>query len=331
MPNNNNPTNLFALVDDDDVPIRRIPLTVALNVELAEFFAEQQTALLADKQAIEFTGSYNVDEGEIFTIADYPLSPIIAQAIGNPLTCPVLDLNTETHRIKALFSGTWSAANKTVNFQVFDAGKLLKRGFTLIGSGDTYKKLEVPGLILHDKLTAHFHNGTLYFKSYHNTKRFLDLAVYYREATDTDLDAFAATELFVFEGEASFKVQADSMIRKKIALLQKNEVLKDITVIDIQTVANNFNGELPVEHHINITINDDGKLVIPEDKRQLKELIRFLDEDYVTAPLTKRKCLTNSKQYLWVIALYILYKPIMTFFRDQKGYFLTYFFILVSV
>ena len=67
---------------------------------------------------------------------------------------------------------------------------------------------------------------------------------------------------------------------------------------DMQTIANNFNQELPEEHHIHIAVNDDGKLVIPEDKKQLKELIRFLDEDYVTAPLTKRKCLTNSKKYL---------------------------------
>lgn len=298
MLNNNNPSNLFALVDDNDAPIRRIPLTAALNTELAQLFAEQQAALLGNKQAIAFTGSYNVDEGEIFTLADYPLPPAIGQAIGNPLTCPVLNLNTETHRIKALFSGTWTAANKLVNFQVFDAGKLLKRGFTLIGSGDTYKKLEEPGLMLQDKLTAHFHNGTLYFSSYHNTKRFLDLADYYREATDNDLDDFAATDLFVFEDQAGFKEQADSIIRKKIALLQKNEVLKDLTVADIQTVANNFNAELPEEHRITIMINDDGKLVIPEDKKQLKELIRFLDEDYVTAPLSKRKCLTNSKQYL---------------------------------
>lgn len=301
MPNNNT-SNLFALVDDEDAPIRRIPLTAALNAELAQLFAEQQAALLNDRQPIAFTGSYNVDEGEIFTIADYPMPPAIGQAIGNPLTCPVLNLNTETNRIKALFSGTWTAANKTVNFQVFDAGKLLSNRWTLIGlpiqAGDTYKRLEEPGLILQEKLTAHFHNGTLFFSSYHNTKRLLDLADYYREATDTDLDDFAATDLFAFEDEASFKEQADSIIRKKIALLQKNEVLKDLTVADIQTIANNFNAELPEEHHIGITVNDDGKLVIPEDKKQMKELIRFLDEDYVTAPLTKRKCLTNSKQYL---------------------------------
>lgn len=302
MPNNNNPSNLFALVDDEEAPIRRIPLTAALNTELAQLFAAQQVALVGDKQPIVFTGSYNVDESEIFTIDDYPLPTAIGQAIGNPLTCPVLNLDTENDtqspRIKALFIGSWTAAEKAVNFQVFDTGKLLKRGFTLIGSGDTYKKLQEPGLMLQDKLTAHFSNGTLHFTSYHNTKRFLDLADYYREATDTDLDEFAATELFAFEDEASFKDQADSIIRKKIALLQKNEVLKNITVTDIQTVASNFNAELPEEHHISITVNDDGKLVIPEDKKQLKELIRFLDEDYVTAPLTKRKCLTNSKQYL---------------------------------
>lgn len=298
MPDNDHLTNLFALVDEDAAPIRRIPLTAALNTELAQLFAKQQAALIGDKQPIAFTGSYNVDAGEIFTLPDYPLPPVIGQAIGNPLTCPVLNLNTETHRIKALFSGTWSATAKTVNFQIFDASKLLKRGFTLIGSGDIYKKLEEPGLMLQDKLTAHYHNGALYFSSYHNTKRFLDLADYYREATDTDLDGFAAIELFAFEDEAGFKAQADSIIRKKIALLQKNEILKDITVTDIQTVANNFNAELPEEHHINITVNAEGKLVIPDDKKQLKELIRFLDEDYVTAPLTKRKCLTNSKQYL---------------------------------
>lgn len=297
MPNNNN-ANLFALVEDEQTPVRRIPLTANLSAELAQFFAAQQSNLLNEKQEIEFTGSYNVDQGEIFTIDDYPLIPAIGQVISNPLTCQMLNLNDESHRIKALFTGRWTSANKSVNFQVFDAGKLLSRGFTLVGSGDTYKKLEEPGLILQDKLTAHFNNGTLYFSSYHNTKRFLDLGDYYREATDTDLDKFAAAELFAFEDQASFKDHADSIIRKKIALLQKNRVLENLSVTDIQTVVANFNQELPEEHHITINVTEDGKLLIPKDKKELKELIRFLDEDYVTAPLTKRKCLTNSKTYL---------------------------------
>jgi len=43
---------------------------------------------------------------------------------------------------------------------------------------------------------------------------------------------------------------------------------------------------------------NNGKLIIPQDKKELKELFRFLDEDYVTAPLTQRRCLINSKKYL---------------------------------
>jgi hypothetical protein len=300
--NQNQCANLFALVDDGDAPIRRIPLTAVLNEELSQLFAEQQLALLGEKRPIPFNGSYNVDEDEIFTIADYPLLPAFGQAISNPLICQILNLNTEKHRIKALFSGLWNATSKVVNFQVFDTGKLLSNRWTLIGipihAEDTYKRLEEPGLILQDKITAHYNNSILHFTSYHNTKRILDLTDYYREATDNDLDAFADIELFAFENVDKFKDDADSFIRKKIALLQKNNVLENITVVDIQNVVNNFNAELPKEHHISINVDEGGKLVMPSDKKQFKELIRFLDEDYVTAPLTKRKCLTNSKQYL---------------------------------
>ena len=195
------------------------------------------------------------------------------------------------------FTGHWIHQEQYVSFQVFDAGKLLSKGWTLIGSGDTYKKLEEPGLVLQDKLTAHYTNGNLLFISYHNTKRFLDLSEYYTAATDTDLDTFAENELFEFEDQDTFKGNADSIIRKKIALLQKNNVLDNLSIDDIETVANDLNQHVAEEHKINITSNN-GKLVIPKDKKQLKELIRFLDEDYVTAPLTKRRCLTNSKQYL---------------------------------
>ncbi len=294
----NNISNLFVILDDEQTPIRRIPLTEAFRQELGEFFALQQQDFTTDKQEIEFAGSYNVGIGEVFTIENYPISNVITTALANPLNNPILDLTEETHRIKALFTGCWSAQEQRVSFQVFDAGKLLSKGWTLIGTGDTYKKLEEPGLVLQGKLTAHYQDGTLLFVSYHNTKRFLDLSDYYKEATNADLDDFASSDLFEFENKDLFKEDADSIIRKKVALLQKNKVLDDISVNDIQTVATNFNQELPEEYHITINVSENGKLIIPEDKKQLKELLRFLDEDYVTAPLTKRKCLTNSKKYL---------------------------------
>ena len=297
MPNNSDISNLFAILADEQTPIRRIPLTEEFRQELGAFFKQQEHDFIADKQRIEYTGSYNVDIGEIFNIENYPLPETISNALTNPLNNPVLDLKEETHRIKALFTGYWTAQEQRVSFQVFDAGKLLSKGWTLIGTGDAYKKLEEPGLVLQEKLTAYYQDGTLLFVSYHNTKRFLDLSEYYTAATDTDLDTFSENDLFEFEDKDSFKGNADSVIRKKIALLQKNHVMDNLSINDIETVANDFNQHVAEEHKIDIAINN-GKLVIPQDKSQLKELIRFLDEDYVTAPLTKRRCLTNSKKYL---------------------------------
>jgi len=296
MPNET--SNIFAIVDDEQTPIRRIPLTGNLQSQIKSFFDAQTETFITDKQEIEFTGSYNVDIGELFFVPDFPIPENFSAAIQNPLNNPVLNLNQETHRIKALFSGVWNQNKKQISFQVFDSGKVLSKGITLLNSGDTFKKLEDPGLILQDKLTAHYQDGKLLFTSYHNTKRFIDLSQYYEAATDTDLEDFADSELFEFEDESSFMTNADSVVRKKIALLQQNHVLDDLSVNDIKTVSDDFNQHVADEHKIDITINDDGKLVIPKDKQQLKELIRFLDEDYVTAPLTKRRCLTNSKKYL---------------------------------
>ena len=87
------------------------------------------------------------------------------------------------------------------------------------------------------------------------------------------------------------------MPRSEKKFLFSDSLLDNLSINDIETVANDLNQHVAEEHKINIAINN-GKLVIPKDKKQLKELIRFLDEDYVTAPLTKRRCLTNSKQYL---------------------------------
>ena len=111
MPDN---INLFALVEDEQAPIRRIPLTADLGIELAQFFARQQSDFLDNKQRIEFSGSYNVDGSEIFTITDYPLPEFIGNALSNPLPYQMLNLSEETHRIKALFTGNWSNASASI-------------------------------------------------------------------------------------------------------------------------------------------------------------------------------------------------------------------------
>lgn len=282
--------NLFALVNDKDDPVRRIPLSRDLQSEITDFLSEQIRNFHTGQHEIDFSGSYNADEGEIFRIREYPLDNNIVDAIENPLERDVLNLREIKHRIVALFTGSWSNNGKLIGFQSFDPRKIISKGFTIINSGDTYTKLEDPGITLQDKLTALYDGTDLLFYSYHNTRHFVDLSDYYREATDADLKNFASNRSLFVEDANLFMQNADLIIRKKIALLQKNRVLGKVAVKDIRTSAKQFG--------LDIEIKNGKKLVLPSDKNELMNVLRFLDEDYFNTVLTKRKCLTNSKEYL---------------------------------
>lgn len=280
--------NILAIVDDANSPIRRIPLTGSIQNEVSEFFLRQKENFCVDKEKVDFTGSYNVDIGEVFRISDYSIEEELTNPLQNPLSYDILNLREESLRIMALLAGEWND-EKYICFQVFDSRKVLGKGFTLIHSQNTYTKLQDPGIILQDKLTALFEEDELLFYSYYNTRRFLDLSNYYKEATDSDLDAFVDNDLFEVENKDLFKYNSDSIIRKKIALLQKNNVLGNLGIDDIRRTAQEYGVSINIEN---------SKIVIPDNRKELKKFIRFLDEDYFTAPLTKRKCITNSKQYL---------------------------------
>ncbi|MGD8499575.1 MAG: DUF4868 domain-containing protein [Phycisphaerales bacterium] len=281
--------NLFAMLEGQEDAVRRIPLSGDLQDEITEFIQEQKSSFHTDQSKVHFSGTYNAEVGEIFTITDYPLRKEVIEAVQNPLNFDILNLREQTRRIVALCAGKWTNKEKYICFQVLDARRIISKGFTILNSGNTYTKLGDPGLTLQDKLTALYQGNELLFYSYYNTRRFLDLNDYYREATDTDLEDFVTRPLFYVENQQIFMENADSMVRKKVALLQKNNVLRRVTTKDIQQAAR--------EYGIKVDTKGD-QIVIPSDKKELKELLRFLDEDYFTATLTKRHCLTNSKKYL---------------------------------
>lgn len=282
--------NLFALVTDKEKPVRRIPLSGGLQSEITAFLAAQKKSFYTKEHKVDFSGSYNADEGEVFRIKDFPLDEKISTAIQNPLGLEILDLRHEKSSIVALFTGKWSSGSNFVGFQAFDSRRILSKGFTILNSGDVFTRLEDPGLTLADKLTALFEGNEFLFYSYHNTRHFVDLSKYYKEATDTDLEKFASDKSLRVADRAEFIKNADSLVRKKIALLQRNKVLRKVTVPEIITAAKEFDLDIETEN--------GNKIVIPADTRQLKNILRFLDEDYFTTVLTRRKCLTNSKEYL---------------------------------
>jgi hypothetical protein len=283
--------NLIAILKNGES--KRIVASGNLQDEITSYFEDIASGFNRDKEPVSFDGRYNVSEDEIFVIDDFPIDDNITEAIQNPLTMDILSLNQDSKDVQAIYCGDWNNTEKTIYFQTFDTRKILAKKLTLINSGNTYTRLNDPGIIIDGKIDVLYKNGKLFFYSYHNARRILDLSSYYREATDQDLNTFSEVDMFDFEDKDWFIENSDSTIRKKIALLQRNEVLSNSSIKEIEKEA----------QRLSITISFTGtgsakKLRFPKDKKQVKEIIRFLDEDYFISSLTKKKCLTNSKRYL---------------------------------
>jgi hypothetical protein len=281
--------NLFAILNDPQ-SIKRIPLTADVQTEVIRYLTRQKEIFIDPEcEQIEFTGDYTAEVGEIYKIPNYEMSDDILAAINNPISCGVLNLNDENISLKCLFFGPRVENNGYIAFQVFDSRRILKRGVTLINSRETYSKLEEPGMTLQDRITALFVDGNLYFISYANTRKFLSLTEYYREATDAEIDEFIDNEMFLITNRELFKTNSNQIVRKRIALLKRNSVLDNVTIPNIRRVGR--------EYGVAINIRE-GKIVLPTSRKEIKELVKLLDEDYFTAPLTGRKCTTNSKRYI---------------------------------
>ena len=282
--------NFFAIVDEPTDRLKRIQTVQGLQGELSEFFDGQIDEFKADKEEIDFTEGYSPSTGEISFIENYQLADDIVQALENPLNVSLLNLPADSEeKIRGVFGGIWSPQKKLAFFQVFDSRRALAKKWTILSSGQTFSKLDKGGLILDKKLVALVEEGKLYFESFFFARRILKLDTFFREATDLEIDLFISSPIFEVGDAEKIKKVSDSFIRKKIAVLTKNNTLSNLTVPQIQTAAQRYNVSVQ---------SSNGKILFPEERREIKELLRVVDEDYFTTAITQRKCITNSKKVL---------------------------------
>jgi hypothetical protein len=221
--------NLIALMKNGES--KRIVTSGDLQTEITKYFEEIGSSFKEGKEIIPFDGSYTVGDDEIFIIEDFPIDDRVSESIQNPLTLDILDVKQDCKEVQAIYCGECKPSNKVIHFQTFDTRKVLAQKFTLINSSNTYSRLNDPGIILGSKIDVQFVDGNIYFLSYHNARRVLDLSQYYKEATDQDLESFSEDDLFEFEDKDWFIENSDSTIRKKVALLQKNNVLSKLMIL----------------------------------------------------------------------------------------------------
>ena len=143
------------------------------------------------------------------------------------------------------------------------------------------------GIGISDSVDVVFLESDLHFSSYYFARQIFDLSEYYRSATDTEVNSFTQNSILELSNSENFAIMADTWVRRKIALINDSGVLRNNSVSRIKELADVC--ELEIE------INND-KILIPYDKKKLKEILGFLDEEIYKGVFTNETYVTNSKR-----------------------------------
>ncbi|EPD7810990.1 Kiwa anti-phage protein KwaB-like domain-containing protein [Escherichia coli] len=291
---------LFAITDSE-IPTRiiKIDIDAPAQTVVENLFRTQRSEFInEDIEEIEFCASYNVQDGEIFSINPFDDEIGIINAIERPDAVPVWDPDdVSVHYFKALFTGEpASNGNPTqVWLQCFDRRQIInneKSFFQVVTQpGNRFSVSTRPGFSLSDRLTAILVGDKLLFKSFFMLRRFFNMEEYFNEATREDLGNFIGNDIFHVENAEDFMMFADSAIKKKVSLIISSGILNDQPIENLIECAQKIGYQLGITN-----VNGDNKITMPNSKREVKQLLYFLDQGYFNSIITNELMLTNSKR-----------------------------------
>ncbi|EAS1562079.1 DUF4868 domain-containing protein [Salmonella enterica] len=291
---------LFAITDSE-IPTRiiKIDIDAPAQTVVENLFRTQRSEFInEDIEEIEFCAYYNVQDGEIFSINPFDDEIGIINAIERPDAVPVWDPDdVSVHYFKALFTGEpASNGNPTqVWLQCFDRRQIInneKSFFQVVTQpGNRFSVSTRPGFSLSDRLTAILVGDKLLFKSFFMLRRFFNMEEYFNEATREDLDNFIGNDIFHVENAEDFMMFADSAIKKKVSLIISSGILNDQPIENLIECAQKIGYQLGITN-----VNGDNKITMPNSKREVKQLLYFLDQGYFNSIITNELMLTNSKR-----------------------------------
>jgi len=285
--------DFFAIVGGQQQGVYRMNIDQALQDQLSTMFQEQAQSLLDESlEVVPFEReNFHPDETEVLQIAPFDLPELIFAPTENAVGWSVLPRDDDLlARVYCVFG--YDAENDRIVFQVIPrAQRLNSSGFSLIISNDTFNRLTSPGLVLGTSCHAVYERGSLRFRSMWWTKQILDISSYYRAATEADIERFAAMGNVAVEDIVSLKERSGQWVRTRVAYILDSGVLTNFSIDDLRQKANEFGVNLEA-------VEDQGisKLVIPQDPKALRSVLKFLEEEYYAGPITGVAYEANSKR-----------------------------------
>lgn len=290
---------LFALMDSNvATKILRIELDSNASSMVNTIFNDQKLHFESHHSTVlNFYAGYTPSYSECFKLSNFNESAALIDAVTRNTAIPVWDPKViDVNHIKALFVGIASPQNNNlIAIQTFNKKQILdtSKSFVmkLIGSANTFSKADNVGFNLDDKLVAIINGSDIFFRSFFKLRSIFDMSNYFAEATDQEVNDFAMHS--VFEVPLGFKLDtvADTVIRTKVTLINKSGTLNNQTILKLKRAAKKIN--FPLQTNI---VSGVEKIVMPQEKKAIKALLDFLDEDIFTSEITQTIYKSNSKR-----------------------------------
>ena len=284
---------LFALTEDDITPdVVKICLDKKTSDTVNQIFEKMIAAFYEiSPDPMDYSADYKLDKNEHFIIPSFKQHIPLGEALISPKAITALDINDiGLDKIKALFTG--STDGQRIYIQKFDKGQVITatNSFFFFDNTKTFSAPEHNGLTIGPKLTAIIDSNTLLFRNFNNLRRIFNMDEYYRSATNSELDAFQESDVFHCENGFKLSDFDDTVIRRKVTLLNMSGVLKEHTIATLQEAASVLNHPLDI-----MRFEEKDKIKLPNNKKDIKLLLSFLDSDIYISAINGVKYRSNSK------------------------------------
>jgi hypothetical protein len=246
-------------------------------------------------EVIDYEPGYILEEGQVFRLEDHQIAEHVYDAFRNTAVLDRLESNDIQTQCLGGVMGQWEMENRIVTVgQSLSSAYALQRasGLSLLcHDGNNYIRLTGQGVTLRRATDIALIGGEIRFLTYQTATRLLDLAEHFEAATNEVLEQFASLDPLLVEDLQAFTNNADTWVRRKVALIIRRHVLSRTSMEKIQEAAERERVEVEFR-----TSDGTTRIVLPSDKPRLKILLRFLDEDLFYGALTGDSFITSSKR-----------------------------------
>ena len=245
-------------------------------------------------EKVEFDPGYKLEEDECFVMKKFNLpdwlSGISRENINNLDGLGDINQHEDKFSIKGIVGFAQDESGKELLlFQNFIPSHVINPGRFLFWERDTYKTNKSPGLTLENRLIAVYitEERKLMFSDFSKINKVIPLIIYYKEAWEPEIRQILQHQNLAPINIDKLAKDPSKLFRTQFAILRDSKVLDEYSVEDIEKSARECKFDIQIE---------EGKIIFPENKKDARKLLIFLNEGRYQGPITHKTYETNSKR-----------------------------------